>query len=151
MNFDAYGPPDLQIGALRLWVHGRQFPEALDELDGNWLNVSAHYAAHGASVAVSGAILDTVSFATFERQLETLHESLAGQAVLASDEPELRAQIDGGGASGRMQLRVDMTPDNVAQGHWFEQEIDQSYLPPALAACAAVLRRYPVRGRAPAQ
>src|SRR5690348_16008181 len=66
MNFESLGPPALQIGALRIWVHGRQLPEAVDEWDGNWLNVSAHYAAHGAGVAVSGSILDTVSFATFE-------------------------------------------------------------------------------------
>jgi hypothetical protein len=87
----------------------------VDEWDGNWLNVSAHYAAHGAGVAVSGSILDTLSFAIFEGQLRKLHESLAGQAVLESVEPELKARIDGGGASGRMQLRVDMTPDHLAQ------------------------------------
>src|SRR5690606_947662 len=131
--------------ALRIWVHDRQFPEAEDEWDGNWLNVSAHYAAHGARVAVSGSILDTVSFAAFEKQLRTLHESLVGAAVLESVEPEFKARIDGGGMSGRMRLRVEITPDHIAQGHWFEEEIDQSYLPSAIAACAALLSRYPVR------
>ena len=70
----------------------QQFPEAEDEWDGNWLNVSADYAAHGAGVAVSASILD-----------------------------------------------------HLAQCHWFEPEIDQSYLPSAMAACAAILRWYPVR------
>jgi hypothetical protein len=32
----------------------------MDALDGNWLNVTVHYTADGAFVAVAGAILDNV-------------------------------------------------------------------------------------------
>lgn len=148
MNFELYGQPTLQIGPLRIWVHGRQFPDAMDAWDGNWLNVTAHYVAHGASVVVTGPVLDTVSFATFGKELRTLHQSLSGEAKLESVEPDIIVRIVGGGDTGRMQLRVEMTPDNVAQGHWFEHEIDQSYLPAAIAACEAVVGRYPVRNGA---
>ncbi len=144
----SYGQPALQIGPLRIWVHGRQFPDAMDAWDGNWLNVTAHYVAHGASVVVAGPVLDTVSFASFGKELKTLHQWLSGEAKLESVEPDVMVRIVGGGETGRMQLRVEMTPDNVAQGHWFEQEIDQSYLPAAIAACEAVVERYPVRNGA---
>jgi hypothetical protein len=133
MNLESYGTPALKIGPLRVWVHGRQFPEATDSWDGNWLRVSAHCAAHGASVAVSGSILDTVSFLKFGKELEDLHTSLSGAATLESVEPEFTARISGADRSGRMTLRVEMTPDLLGQGHWFEQEIDQSYLPEAIA------------------
>jgi hypothetical protein len=44
------GAPDLQIAGLRLWVHDRQFPMADDYWDGNWLQVTVHCGAPGASV-----------------------------------------------------------------------------------------------------
>jgi hypothetical protein len=61
-NWEAYGPPAIHVGALKIWVHGYQFPESTDAWDGNWLRVTAHCAASGASVVVTGAILDTVTF-----------------------------------------------------------------------------------------
>jgi hypothetical protein len=36
-------------GRFQLWVHGRQFSEAHDYDDGNWLRVTAHCGASGAS------------------------------------------------------------------------------------------------------
>lgn len=145
MNLESYGPPNLHIGPLRIWVHRRQFPDSSDAWDGNWLNVTAHYVADGASVAVSGPILDTVSFATFAKQLRALHESLGGDATLESVEPNFAARVSGQGKSGRMTLRVELTADTTKQGHWFEHEIDQSYLPAVITGCATLLQRYPVR------
>jgi hypothetical protein len=148
MDFQSYGEPVLKIGPLRIWVHGRQYPDATDGWDGNWLRVTAHCGADGASVAVSGAILDTVSFATFGQQLATLHQSLTGEARLESVEPNLSARIVARGGAGQLTLRVDMTSNPLDQGHWFAYEIDQSYLPGAIAACEAVIQRYPVRSPA---
>ena len=56
-NADSLGPPALNIVGFQLWVHGRQFPNAQDYWDGNWLNVTAHCGANGASVWASGAIV----------------------------------------------------------------------------------------------
>jgi len=47
---------------IRLWVYGRQFPDATDAWDGNWLRITARRNERGATVEASGAILDTVSF-----------------------------------------------------------------------------------------
>ena len=44
------GVPDLKLAGLQLWVHGREFPESEDADDGNWLRVTAHCGASGASV-----------------------------------------------------------------------------------------------------
>jgi hypothetical protein len=41
---------------------------------------------------------------------------------------------------------VEVTPDHLAQGHWFEFETDQSYLPAAVAQLESVLLAFPVRG-----
>ena len=36
------GKPDLRVAGFQLWVHGREFPDAQDEWDGNWLRLTAH-------------------------------------------------------------------------------------------------------------
>jgi hypothetical protein len=54
---DSLGPPALQVVGFQLWIHGRQFPDAQDCWDGNWLRVTAHCGANGATVWASGAIV----------------------------------------------------------------------------------------------
>jgi hypothetical protein len=144
MNIESYGLPALQLGPLRIWVHGRQFPEMTDAWDGNWLNVTAHYAGHGGAVVVTGSILDTVSFSVFGTALRKVYATLEGEASLKSVEPNLLVRVSRHGRSGGMVLRVEMTPDHINEGHWFEEAIDQSYLPPAIAACEKVLKEFPV-------
>lgn len=78
-------------------------------------------------------------------EIEALQESLVGDATLGSVEPNFAARVSGQGKSGLMTLRVELTADNTTQGHWFEHEIDQSYLPAVIAGCATLLQRYPVR------
>src|SRR5262245_58281939 len=46
--------PDLKLGGFSLWVFGRQFPDANDYWDGNWLNVRARVEAPGALVEAPG-------------------------------------------------------------------------------------------------
>jgi hypothetical protein len=145
MNVDSYGLPALHIGALRIWVHGYQFPDAIDAWDGNWLNITACYEGHGTRVVVAGPILDTVSFQTFAAGLRKIHSALEGEARLESVEPNLAARVIAQGKTGGMLLRAEMTPDHMSEGHWFEQALDQSYLRSAIAACEEVLRRFPIR------
>ena len=81
-RFDTYGPPSVELSAFRLWVHGREFPEATDSIDGNFLRITAHCAEKGASVVTTGSLLDTVSFVTFGTALQGLYDRLEGVAVL---------------------------------------------------------------------
>jgi hypothetical protein len=48
---------------------------------------------------------------------------------------------------GHLRANVEITPDHLAQTHRMQFEIDQSHLPVIVEQCAAVVRRYPVRGR----
>jgi hypothetical protein len=139
--------PDLRLAAFELWVHGYQYPELDDPWDGNWLRVTARCSAGGASVEASGTFLDTVAVDRFRRALAEVHRTLGGGAFLGTDEPELDVRATAA-RDGHIRLRVELTPDHMAQGHWFEFDIDQTYLPPAIAQCAAILERYPIRSPA---
>jgi len=143
-----FGPPAVQLDALRIWVHGYQFPEATDAWDGNWLRVTARCTVVGAKVEATGAILDTVSFLRFQRELVALYDRLEGVATLESHEPELKVEVRGLGATGQMEVRVEMTPDHLNQAHRFTLGVDQSYLPEVIRGCERVLGQYPVRDAA---
>src|SRR5688572_5706046 len=140
------GPPSVRLRAFQLWVHGRQFPDAQDRWDGNWLNVTAHCGQAGASVWTTGAILDTIGLLRFRDELERLHQTLSGEAVLESHEPNVIVRVAAADSAGHLRVRVEVSPDHLAQGHWFEFEIDQSYLPAAVAQLESVLAAFPVRG-----
>jgi hypothetical protein len=147
-NLETYGRPSIQLGALRIWVHGYQFPESSDAWDGNWLRVTAHCAVSGASVVVTGAILDTVSFLGFQRELTKLYERLEGVATLESHEPELKVAVRSASGIGRMEVQVEITPEHLHQAHRFVFGVDQSYLPHVIRGCEQLLRQYPVRDAA---
>jgi hypothetical protein len=138
------GAPDLSVAGFQLWVHGYAYPDVADGWDADWLRVTAHAGANGASVWVTGTVLETSGVLRFRRGLAAMYESLAGEARLESYEPNIvvRAEAVGG---GHVAIRVELTPDHLEQGHWFEFGADQSYLPAAIAQADAILGRLPVR------
>ena len=139
------GPPDLQVAGLRLWVHGRQFPTADDYWDGNWLHVTVHCAAPGASVWVSGPLIHLSEITHFVRGVEVLHTALQGEATLPCMEPEFAVTLMAE-ELGHMKMVVTITPDHLAQAHRFTFALDQTYLPPVIASCRTLLRQYPIKG-----
>jgi hypothetical protein len=144
-DLEALGPATLEMAALRIWVHGYQFPDLTDYWDGNWLRCTAHCAEAGASVRVTGAILDTVSFVRFGRELADVYKQLEGQATLESHEPELKAVVSAIGRKGHVQVVVNITPDHMTQVHRFTSTADQSFLPEIIRQCNQLLDQYPVR------
>lgn len=141
-------PPDLTLAGLQLWVHGYELPDLVDDWDGNWLRVTAHAGGAGASVRVSGAILDTRSFARFREGLAALHAALAGNTRLESHEPHLVVHVAPVDRVGHLGARVEITPELATQRHEFRFDLDQSWLPSLVAQCDAILARFPVRGGA---
>jgi hypothetical protein len=139
------GPPDIELAGLQIWIHGRQLPECDDYWDGNWLGVTAHCGAQGASVWVRGSIVHLSEIAHLTAGVESLYKGLKGKAELPCMEPELSFTLEATG-SGHVEMTVDITPDNLSQKHRFTFEIDQSYLPKLLSDCQAALRQYPIRG-----
>jgi hypothetical protein len=66
------GEPALRVAGLQLWVHGHQFQNSAEYFDANWLRVTAHAGAAGASVWASGAILMAPDLVDWSGQCEAL-------------------------------------------------------------------------------
>jgi hypothetical protein len=101
--------------------------------------------AKGARVEVRGPFLGTFELASFARELERMDRALSGRADLTGTEVELKAVLEMD-RLGRLQLVVDITPDQFTQQHRFEADLDQSYLPSLIASCRSTLERFPVIG-----
>jgi hypothetical protein len=144
---DALGPPALELGGFHLWIHRRQFEDAMDRWDGNWLVVTAQVSGHGAAVTVTGPILEAEDLKRFRDEVARLLRLEAGDAMLTSAEPNLRIRIAPTGAPGRVNVRVDLSPNPGAQGHWFASTIDHGALTGLLVQLEEVVEAYPVRGR----
>jgi hypothetical protein len=143
-NTDEPVEPDLKLGGFSLWVLGRQFPNAEDYWDGNWLNVRARAEAPGASAEAQGAIVHTAELARFVEQLESLHMKLVGEAALRCMEPNLQI-VTRGDALGHVEVEITITPDHMTQSHLFKFDLDQTFLGPLLNECRNLLSRWPVR------
>ncbi len=85
------GPPHLTVAGLELWVHGRRSPQAHDYWEGNWLDVTVHCAAPGASIWIAGALLRVPDVVRWAEELDRMQTGRAGVATLTSDEPNLTA------------------------------------------------------------
>lgn len=110
MNSEALCEPDVRLGGLRLWVRGREFPDARDYWDGNWLNIVAVCSYPGARMELTGSYLRTDEVQRFMQDCARLHRELTGQVRLGTLEPNLEIALSGDGR-GRVHLTVSLTPD----------------------------------------
>jgi hypothetical protein len=149
MGIDKYeeqlGAPDIKLNGLQIWIHGRQFPDAMDYWDGNWLRITAHCGTHGADVWTTGSILHIPDIVRWLAELERMKKSLSGEANLIPMEPELRVKL-AAAQLGHISMEVEITPDNVTQEHTFRFDLDQSYLEPVIDSCRKLVAEYAVRG-----
>lgn len=138
--------PSIHLAGLKIWVHGRQYPESSDYWDGNWLVVTAECASLGAIVRVHGPIIHLPELARWADMAETVHSSLSGEANLECMEPELSVKlaID---KLGHVLMTVNITPDHLAQNHCFSFELDQTDLPNLIRECRTVLDCYPIKAQ----
>lgn len=145
-RFEELGEPNIRLGDLQIWIHGRQFPDCDDYWDGNWLRVTARCRAQGAEVWTAGPILHLGDLVRWLEALEELNKTLTGRADLISLEPELLVKISVD-ITGQLLIEVEITPDHMGQKHWFQSEADQTYLRPLIANCQRILKDFPVRGK----
>lgn len=145
MDITRLGEPDIEIAGLKIWVHGRQFEDAQDYWDGNWLHVTAYCAEGGAAVRAHGPLLHLSELSHFLKACEKLHETLRGKAELPCMEPNLSVELAVSSPRGNIEAKVRITPDHLSQQHTFGFSIDQSYLPGILRGIRSVLGLYPVR------
>jgi hypothetical protein len=135
-----YGPPALKIAGFQLWVHGRERPGAAGE-DGDWLRVSAHCGARGASVWAEGSIIMLSDIVSLRNGCRGMLDGLVDEAAMSPLEPELALSIKTIDGLGHAELVVEITPDHLRQSHRFEFEIDQSYLQTVVDECDTIIRR----------
>ncbi len=140
------GEPDLKVAGFQLWVHQRQFPGSEDYYDGNWLHVTAHCGASGASVWAQGSILMVTDIAGFGDECAAMLSGDLKSAALDPFEPELKVVLETTDRLGHIRAQVEITPDHLAQAHRFEFAIDQSYLPDIIRQCSELVQSYPIRG-----
>jgi hypothetical protein len=126
-------------------VHGRQFPDHHDFWDGNWLRVTAHCGADGASVFRTGSFIHLSEIASWRDQLEELNQTLIGEANLTCLEPYLRVSLKAQ-SLGHISMEVSITPEHLTQRHWFQFALDQTYLGPLISQINSVLNEYLLRG-----
>jgi hypothetical protein len=141
---DKLGPPDIEIETLRFWIHSRQFPEAMDFWDGNWVNVTVHCSAEGANVTVEGPILHLPELKAWIDGCQRMYDNLSGRAELNCIEPNLAVEMSAD-KTGQVEMEVDITADQMCQAHHFKFTLDQSYLPGLIRGCNKVLEKYPLR------
>jgi hypothetical protein len=139
------GSPHLVVAGLELWVHGRRFPEAYDYWEGNWLDVTVHCAAPGASIWSAGALLRVPDVVRWAEELDQLHAHRDGVATLTSDEPNLIAVLRSTDRAEDLQLVVDLTPDHLTQEHRLRFAVPRSALPGLVRQCRALIAAHPVR------
>ncbi|HEU4455241.1 MAG TPA: hypothetical protein VFR81_19410 [Longimicrobium sp.] len=110
---DRLGEPDLALAGFQLWVHGPDTvgPGGYDD----WLRVTAHCGAHGASVWASGEIVQLGDLRGWIESVGFLHRELSGTARLAPLERNLSIllQVD---RIGGIEMEVEITPDPAASG-----------------------------------
>ena len=141
------GESDLKVAGFQLWVHERPYPESQDYYTGNWLRVTAHCGASGASVWAQGTILMVTDIHRFAFACAAMLAGEVKSAVLDPVEPDLEVSLTTSDRLGHLLARVEITPDYQRQDHRFEFELDQSYLPGIIQQCARIVREYPIRGQ----
>jgi hypothetical protein len=139
------GEPDIKLAGLKLWVHGYQFRESDDYWDGNWLNATVICSEGGSSVLVQGNLIRTDEIIQWQGAVEKLGVELTGEASLQCMEPSIAVTLKAV-SLGKVEMEVQITPNQLTQDHTFRFEIDQSYLLPLRSQCAQVLNAFPLRG-----
>jgi hypothetical protein len=139
-----FGPPDIHLAGLQIWVHSRQFPEASDYEDGNWINVTVHCGAKDADVWVSGPIIHLPEIGSWADACTKMYERLSGEANLDCIEPELSVRLRAE-TPGHISMEVAITPDQLTQQHRLQFEVDQSYLAEMIDGSRRLLAKYPIK------
>ncbi|MGE0127267.1 MAG: hypothetical protein AB7U82_04090 [Blastocatellales bacterium] len=138
------GDPDIKLAGLSIWIHQRQFPKAEDYDDGNWLIITACCKASGTTVWTNGPIIHLSEIYHLIKGCEQMNDGLSSEARLDCMEQELDLKLKML-KNGQIGIEVDITPDHLAQLHWFRFKVDQSYLPNLIRDCRNVLDKYPIK------
>lgn len=138
--------PDLDLGVLQMWVHGRKYPESGDYWDGNWLNVTAHCGGEDSNVWVTGSIIHLTDLKTLQADLEKLCSSLNGAAVLETMEPNFGIDFEAS-PQKEIHVKVHLTPNHLSQEHHYFFKVSQYELQKFMQEIKIILESNPIIGK----
>ena len=131
---------------LTLAIRGRNCPESEDYWDGNWLWCTADVAAGAFRGSVSNLIRNE-DLIRFLPRLEDLHRRLDGEALLDTLEAWLDLRVIGIG-HGQVEVRGSLCDAPVGGNQLeFRLDLDQTFLPAAIAQIRAAVEAFPIVGR----
>ena len=141
---DNLGTPDISFAGLKIWINKRQFPDADDYWDGNWLYVTAFCDSFGSQVWTEGPIIHLSEIEHLLKGMENLYHTLQGEAELPCAEPNLSVKVSLD-RLGNGTLTVQITPDHMTENHEYIFEVDQSYFPKVISELKTILEIYPIK------
>jgi hypothetical protein len=142
---DALGKPAFEIEGLRVWVHGRQYPDAQTFWDGNWWRTTILCSSENSSVKVSGDVLHGSEVGSWLTELEQVREGHESSAHMDTMEPYLEVEIRPE-TYQRFSVRVNITPDHVFEKHYFEFWCMSDEIDKLIAGCRHALQQFPLVG-----
>jgi hypothetical protein len=163
--------PDLQLGPLAMFVHGRKFPDSHDLFDGNYLDVEAVVTTPTATVRVRNHFLSLLDIGPFREELEALEQHYANasngtatslphphmtsiavkrHASIHSNVPFFALTCDNTNISLTLEFTICLTSDRWrTQEHTFIVRLDRSVLGDLVRQLLAIEQSYPLRRESP--
>jgi hypothetical protein len=138
----------LERNRLVLEVLGREHPNAVDSLDGNWLTVNVSVEV-GAWLGRYGASLRVDEFERLLRGVRNLNDSLRGTAEFQSMEEWLHLKLTSDGLGHVTVEGVARDAAGIGNTLSFHLALDQTFLPALIEELEGLLEEFPSRGALP--
>lgn len=123
----------------------REYPEAEDSDDGNWVYATIEIAA-GAFRGTFEAMLRAEEFVRFRDELRPLYERLSGKATFDTMEGWLRIDVQGDGKGHFHAACEAIDQPGLGNPLTFKIDFDQTELPAIVQGLDAICEAVPVVG-----
>jgi hypothetical protein len=145
-SINTLGKPFLKIKGFQLWVHGRQFPDASDYWDGNWLLTTTHCGSSNSDVwIISDPFIHIPELERFKSELEEFIKGSIYKAGLATLETSLFIELEV--KPDEIQMKVNITPDRIKENHEYLFLVSKNDLDGLITELNELLNQYPIKGK----
>lgn len=140
------GACELSVAGLSVTVVSRHGEDSDDYWDGNWLQAAAEYRSGNSRVSVTGSIIHLSEIAAFKAGCERMMAGEIDETGLYCREPNLKVEL-WRVPNGQLIGKARITPDHKSELHDFGFALENEDLKRVAAACAAMLEKFPLRGK----
>ena len=141
-RIETLGPPDIKIFGFQFWVHGREFPDAQDYCDGNWLRMTAYC---DEEAWVSGSYVTAGEMQGWLNTCINLLEKNEGTAGLKCLEPELDIHMTAK-PEERVEMIVTIKHQPYDREHKCKYHLKTSDLTKMIQDLKLITEKYPILG-----